>query len=352
MKKLLITGSRCISKAGLAYARRVVLRAHKRGYEVIVGDASGVDEAVMWECHRLGVTCTIVGAYGRLRQRTPSCKAVIGRGSYIQRDRYMAEQCDMCLAVWNGESRGTKATHDFAVELGKTAWLKTFHSEDTRGERPAQARGVEMTKVNMYTDGACSGNPGPAGWAAVLQYGSHEKEMVGGAERFTNNGAEIMAVIVGLEALKFACDVTVHTDSQYVIGVLSLGWKRKANHDLLAQTDALMAKHTVSFEKVAGHSGDAMNERCDRLAKAEVERQRSARASFSGTRCIVCGDLSDSQVCPRCRPGYEAGWAAAGTDEKVIGYRVTDGEFDGLVLEKRLPSGFEQLPDLIADAAS
>ena len=132
-----------------------------------------------------------------------------------------------------------------------------------------------MTKVMLYSDGACSGNPGPAGWAAILVFGKHEKEVVGGAIESTNNRAEVMAVIVGLEALKFACEVEVVTDSQYVIGTLSLGWKRKANHDLLAKADASMAKHAVSFTKVNGHSGNAMNERCDRLAKAEVERQRS-----------------------------------------------------------------------------
>jgi ribonuclease HI len=137
-----------------------------------------------------------------------------------------------------------------------------------------------MTQVTIHTDGACSGNPGPAGWAAILVSDKHQKEVVGGAAESTNNRAELMAVIVGLEALKFACKVTIYTDSQYVVGIFSLGWKRKANHDLLAKADALMAKHTVSFTKVEGHSGDAFNERCDRLAKAEVERQRS-RAAFA-----------------------------------------------------------------------
>ena len=129
-KSLLITGSRCISQRGLAYARRVVERARQLDYEVIVGDASGIDDAVMRCCDELGVACTVVGAYNRLRRRTASCKVVTVSGSYIQRDRYMAEQCDFCLAIWNGSSRGTKTTYDFAVKLGKTAWLKTFTSED------------------------------------------------------------------------------------------------------------------------------------------------------------------------------------------------------------------------------
>ena len=143
--------------------------------------------------------------------------------------------------------------------------------------------------VKIWTDGACSGNPGPAGWAAILQCGQHEKEVVGGAERFTNNGAEIMAVRIGLQAITDGIvatrhQVAIHTDSQYVIGVLSLGWKRKANQGMLAGVDALIAKHDVTFVKVKAHNGDAMNERCDQLAKAEVERQRSARANgFSST---------------------------------------------------------------------
>jgi len=129
--------------------------------------------------------------------------------------------------------------------------------------------------VKIYTDGACSGNPGPAGWAAILQCGEREREVVGGAVESTNNRAEVMAVIIGLKALKWPCQVTVITDSQYVIGVLGRGWKRKVNHDVLSQADALLAKHDVTFVKVKGHSGDAMNERCDQAARAEVERQRS-----------------------------------------------------------------------------
>jgi ribonuclease HI len=157
-----------------------------------------------------------------------------------------------------------------------------------------------MSTVKMYTDGACSGNPGPAGWVAVLRYGQHEREVVGGATESTNNRAELMAVIVGLQALKMPCKVQVFTDSQYVVGMLSLGWKRKANHDLLAQADVLLDEHEVSFVKVKGHSGHAMNERCDQAAKAEVERQRS-KADFNGTVCIGCGDLARKGFfCERC----------------------------------------------------
>ena len=283
MKLLLITGSRRISEAGLAFARRAVQRARQLDYEVIVGDATGIDEAVMQECHRLGVTCTVVGAYNRLRRRTPSCREVRRSGSYIQRDRYMAEQCSMCLAIWNGESRGTKATYDFAVELGKTAWLKAFHSQDSRGESPAQAGGVAMTHIDIWTDGACSGNPGPGGWAAILQWNGHEREVTGHEVEATNNRMELTAVIEGLAALKKPCSVAVTTDSQYVIGIMTLSWKRKANHDLVKRLDALCKEHEVKFAHVRGHAGHPMNERADELAC--IERDRATCSFLARAEC-------------------------------------------------------------------
>ena len=292
-KLLLITGSRDITEVGLAYVRRAVQRAHQLNYEVIVGDASGVDEAVMQECHRLGMTCTVVGAYNRLRRRTASCSVYTVSGSYIQRDKYMAEQCDLCLAVWNGKSRGTKATYDFAVELGKTAWLKTFRCEDSPGERPAQIGGIEMTGVSIWTDGSGSGGRGPGGWACILRCGGWEREIRGHELDTTSQRMEIMATIRGLEALKKPCTVTVYTDSQYVIGVLSLGWKRKANHDLLAKADALVSKHTVSFEKVKAHNGDAMNERADELARWSLADARNLANGI----CHGCGAPLNDCTC-------------------------------------------------------
>ncbi|MBC8263325.1 MAG: hypothetical protein H8E47_04285, partial [Anaerolineales bacterium] len=114
------------------------------------------------------------------------------------------------------------------------------------------------------------------------------------------------------EALKFACQVTIHTDSQYVIGALDLGWKRKANHDLLAQADALLAKHDVTFVKVKGHDGNLLNERCDQLAKAEVERQRSKTAEGNSEASSEANWIRESQArrdeavaeavkCDRCK---------------------------------------------------
>ena len=91
-----------------------------------------------------------------------------------------------------------------------------------------------MKHVRLYTDGACSGNPGPGGWCAILQWRGHERVVSGGEPNTTNNRMELIAIIEGLRALKEPCRVTVSTDSQYVIGVMAKGWKRKANLDLLS----------------------------------------------------------------------------------------------------------------------
>jgi ribonuclease HI len=132
--------------------------------------------------------------------------------------------------------------------------------------------------VELYTDGACSGNPGPGGWCAILRYNGHERVIQGSADDTTGNRMEMTAVIEGLGALQEPCRVTVFTDSQYVIGVASLGWKRKANLDLLSDLDALNAAHDVAFQHVRGHNGHPINERCDRLARQERDEARRATA--------------------------------------------------------------------------
>ncbi len=142
-----------------------------------------------------------------------------------------------------------------------------------------------MKHVLIYTDGACSGNPGPGGWAAVLIYGKQEKEIVGGEESTTNNRMELKAVIHALLALKEPCAVEVCTDSQYIANAVNLGWlrdwkkkgwKRKGgellNVDLWQELDALLGTHKVSFRWIRGHASDAYNERCDALAVAEREK--------------------------------------------------------------------------------
>ena len=137
-----------------------------------------------------------------------------------------------------------------------------------------------MKKVNVYTDGACRGNPGRGGWGAILVYGAKEKELCGGEPETTNNRMELSAVIAALSALKEPCEVTVTTDSQYVVNAIEKGWLegwrkngwRKSdrgqvlNVDLWKDLWALLEPHTVNFVWVTGHNGHPYNERCDKLA--------------------------------------------------------------------------------------
>ncbi len=143
---------------------------------------------------------------------------------------------------------------------------------------PGDAEGLPV--VVAYTDGCCLGNPGPGGWGAVLLSGGNRKEISGGFRRTTNNRMEILAVIRALEALKGRCDVTIHTDSQYVTKAMNEGWaegwksrgwrtasKQPAmNPDLWEQLLRIRLKHRVTFNWVKGHSGVEENERADRLA--------------------------------------------------------------------------------------
>lgn len=140
-----------------------------------------------------------------------------------------------------------------------------------------------MKKVELYTDGACSGNPGPGGWGTILIYNGHEKEMSGGEEQTTNNRMELTAVIKGLSALKEPCDVTITTDSKYVCDAINQGWLRKwvdnswrkadkkpvLNIDLWEQMLPLLETHKTTFVWVKGHNDHPQNERCDKLAVSE-----------------------------------------------------------------------------------
>jgi len=135
--------------------------------------------------------------------------------------------------------------------------------------------------VNIYTDGGCLGNPGPGGYGAVLRYGEHEKRLSGGFRRTTNNRMEIMAAIVGLEALKSSCSVTLHSDSKYLVDAMRLGWVRRwkangwrrnkkdmaVNVDLWERLLAVCGRHDVTFVWVKGHVGHRWNEICDALSK-------------------------------------------------------------------------------------
>ena len=131
-----------------------------------------------------------------------------------------------------------------------------------------------MKQVELYTDGACRGNPGPGGWGAILVYHGHEKELSGGERDTTNNRMELMAAIRGLEALKEPCKVTLTSDSVYLIDTITKGWKKKKNVDLWEQLEALLAIHDVEFVWVKGHDGHPYNERCDKLATAAADALR------------------------------------------------------------------------------
>jgi ribonuclease HI len=149
---------------------------------------------------------------------------------------------------------------------------------------------VTAAEVQIFTDGACSGNPGPGGWAAILRSGHHEKEISGADPATTNNRMELTAAIKALEALKKSSQVTLHTDSRYVMdGIMQWmkrwkanGWrtadkKPVKNEDLWRALDAEIARHHVQWKWVAGHSGHVENERADALARAAIVALRGLR---------------------------------------------------------------------------
>ena len=143
---------------------------------------------------------------------------------------------------------------------------------------------TERKAVQIHTDGACLGNPGPGGWAALLRYKAHERELSGGEAHTTNNRMELMAAIAGLEALNEPCTIMLQTDSQYVrqgitewmANWLRRGWKTAGgdpvkNRDLWERLHAAAARHRVDWRWVKGHAGDPDNERVDQLARAQAE---------------------------------------------------------------------------------
>lgn len=142
-----------------------------------------------------------------------------------------------------------------------------------------------MSKVEIYTDGACRGNPGPGGWGVLLRAGAREKELYGGETETTNNRMELMAAIRGLEALKRSCEVVLYTDSQYVrngITTWMARWKRNGwktsdrkpvkNVELWQQLDSAATRHKVEWHWVKGHAGHPENERADALANRGIDQ--------------------------------------------------------------------------------
>jgi ribonuclease HI len=142
-----------------------------------------------------------------------------------------------------------------------------------------------MKSVQIYTDGACSGNPGPGGWAAILIYNENTREISGGEGETTNNRMELRAAIESLKELKFPCLVELYSDSSYLCSAFNMGWLNKwlaggwkksdkspvENRDLWEDLIKLTSVHKVRFIKVKGHSEDQMNDRCDKLARAAIK---------------------------------------------------------------------------------
>ena len=151
-----------------------------------------------------------------------------------------------------------------------------------------------MKEVTLYTDGACSGNPGLGGYGGILIYGDIQREYSGAEEETTNNRMELMAVIVGLQHLKYACKVDVYSDSAYTVNAFLNGWiyawkknawkkadgKAVLNVDLWEKLYALTKLHQVTFHKVAGHADNALNNRCDELAREAVAALKKTLSAF------------------------------------------------------------------------
>ena len=161
-----------------------------------------------------------------------------------------------------------------------------------------------MKTVMIYSDGGCEGNPGPGGWAAVLRYGSHVREIHGGVPATTNNRMELQAAIEALNALKESCAVEFHTDSQYVCqgitewlpGWKAKGWrtagkKRVKNEDLWRALEAAASRHKIEWKWVKGHAGNTDNERCDFLAGQAISRVM--RDYSKEQRAAVLGEFID-----------------------------------------------------------
>ncbi|MGQ9779689.1 MAG: ribonuclease HI [Bacillota bacterium] len=148
-----------------------------------------------------------------------------------------------------------------------------------------------MTEVEIYTDGACLGNPGPGGWAAILRYGEHEKELSGFEPQTTNQRMELTAALRGLQALKYPCRVKLYSDSAYLVNAFRQDWLGRwekngwinvrkepvENQDLWRELLRMSRIHRIEWIKVQGHADNALNNRCDALARAAINRGMEGR---------------------------------------------------------------------------
>jgi len=153
--------------------------------------------------------------------------------------------------------------------------------------------------IDIYTDGACSGNPGPGGWAAIVVQGDEELELKGSAEGTTNNRMEITATIEGLAQTPENAEVTIHSDSQYVVNTMTKNWKRNANRDLWQKLDDLVLNRKVNWVWVKGHDGHPQNERADKLAVEIIDQLSRMPTHFDSSGQVHMVDVSEKQATER-----------------------------------------------------
>jgi len=179
--------------------------------------------------------------------------------------------------------------HDQRAMLGAfDFWADILYPWNWNWKLRKRRKRDDMKTVTIYTDGACSGNPGPGGWGAILMYGQHKKELSGGEAQTTNNRMELTGVIMALEALKEPCTVELYSDSKYVIDGLEKGWakgwrargwvkadkKPALNPDLWGKLLDLCDYHKVNLHWVKGHASNPYNNRCDELAVAQSQKYK------------------------------------------------------------------------------
>ena len=153
--------------------------------------------------------------------------------------------------------------------------------------------------INIYTDGACQDNPGPGGWAAIIEQDGQSRELAGREERTTNNRMEVTAAIKGLEATPEGSSVTLHSDSRYLVNTMTRGWKRNVNTDLWERLDALVAGREVKWQWVRGHAGHPQNERADMLASGKagvVQEAQAAREDGDGARLTHLDEQGNARM--------------------------------------------------------
>ena len=165
---------------------------------------------------------------------------------------------------------------------------------------------------DIYTDGSCSGNPGPGGWGAVIEHDGETTRLSGGERSTTNNRMEIMAAIKGLEAAPPGATAVVHSDSEYLVKTMTKGWKRNVNRDLWEQLDLAVAKRNVDFRWVRGHAGHPQNEEADRLAVRAMQ-------GFAGNTSAPAGATSSGPLSPWERAGVSVSPAPSASDAPAEG---------------------------------